>query len=211
MNKPEFAKLRDKMIQEQIVARGIADTRVVEAIRAVPRHRFVPDHLVPAAYEDKALPIGPEQTISQPFIVALMLESAAISKKDKVLEIGTGSGYQTAILSRLATHVYSIELDSDLLERSQKLLKDLGCNNVTLVCGNGFDGMPKEAPFDVILVTAAPEHVPRELVRELAVDGRLILPLGDEDQELVLMEKTRDGLVSRDLGGVRFVKMQSDG
>ena len=204
----ELARARAEMVDHQLRERGITDLKVLEAMREVPRHRFVPDYLRSEAYTDQALPLGPEQTISQPYIVALMLEAARLRRQDRVLEIGTGSGYQTALLSRLVARVYSIELDPGRLREATRIMTGLGCANVETRCGDGGQGWPEAAPFDAIIVTAAPESVPRELVAELALGGRLIIPLGEEEQILVRFERTADGLVSEELGAVRFVPMR---
>ncbi len=205
----DYDGARRTMIERQIAGRGITDERVLEAFQRVPRHTFVPENLRDRAYEDCPLPIGPGQTISQPYIIALMLAALEIDGPHKVLEIGTGSGFQTALLSELAAEVYSIEIDPALSARSEVLLESLGYKNVQLRAGNGFDGWPEAGPFDAIVVSAAPAEIPRELVRELRVGGRMVLPLGTDDQELVLLKKTDQGLESEDLGGVAFVQMRT--
>lgn len=200
---------RELMVREQLEARGISDVGVLSAMRAVPRHLFAPVGFVDAAYRDAPIPLGPQQTISQPYIVALMLQLLALGRNDRVLEIGAGSGYQTALLAELVGEVFAIELDSVLTERAQRLLAEQKYSNVQLRCGDGRLGWPEHAPFDVIVVAAASEEVPRELVRQLAPGGRMILPVGDrEEQELVFLSKTEDGLESEFFGGVRFVPMR---
>ncbi len=205
-----FAQQRESMVQQQLQGRGISDEAVLEAMRRVPRHLFLPEHLRSEAYLDKALPLGPEQTISQPYIVALMLESARLTPEDHVLEIGTGSGYQTALIAEIAKAVYSIELDPALLAATERTLKGLGYENVYLRAGNGWKGWSEVAPFDAIIVAAAASEIPRDLVKQLAPGGRMILPLGEEEQQLVFLERGKDGLISQDLGGVRFVPLKSN-
>ena len=203
-----FAFERDQMVRDQLEARGISAPDVLSAMRSVPRHLFVPGAHQHLAYHDRALPIGPGQTVSQPYIVALMLEKLALQPSDSVLEVGTGTGYQAALLSRIARDVFTMELDSELLVGSEKLLRELGCANVHFLAGNGFDGWPEYAPYDKIIVSAAPSEIPRELVRELKTGGLMVLPLGDELQELVLLHKTEQGLQSTELGAVHFVEMK---
>lgn len=199
------------MVASQVIGRGISDEAVIESMRRVPRHLFVPEHLRSEAYADKALPLGHEQTISQPYIVALMLESARITPNDHVLEVGTGSGYQTALVAEIAKAVYTLELDPALLATTERRLKGLGYDDVFFRAGNGWNGWPEVAPFDVILVAAAASSIPRDLVKQLAPGGRMVLPLGeDDDQQLVFLEKSPEGLISQDLGSVRFVPLKND-
>lgn len=205
-----FAQQREEMIKTQLLGRGISDEAVIEAMRKVPRHLFVPEHLRGEAYTDKPLPLGPDQTISQPYIVALMLESARLTPGDHVLEIGTGSGYQSALIAEISKAVYSIELDPTLLAQTERRLKGLGYDNVYCRSGNGWNGWPEVAPFDAIIVAAAASQIPRDLVKQLAPGGRMILPLGESEQQLVFLEKTETGLISQDLGDVRFVTLKSD-
>jgi protein-L-isoaspartate(D-aspartate) O-methyltransferase len=195
------------MVQRQIRARGITDRAVLEAMGRVPRHRFVPGSVAPRAYADSPLPIGHGQTISQPYIVAYMTQAAKVSKKDKVLEIGTGSGYQAAVLAELARQVYSIEIVPELAEGARRTLAGLGYGNVRVKAGNGYLGWPEHAPFDAILVTAAPEEVPPALVEQLAVGGRMVVPVGAGDQDMLILTKTQGGLVTRKTIPVRFVPM----
>lgn len=200
------------MVREQIEARGIRDTRVLEAMRRVPRHRFLLEYggNPVAAYEDRAQPIEERQTISQPFIVALMTESLALTGSEKVLEIGAGSGYQTAVLAALCREVIAIERHARLAARAQGVLDSLGIANVRLLVGDGSRGVPEEAPYDAILVAAVAPQVPPSLVAQLAPGGRLILPVGPEQapQHLLLLTKSADGSVStRDLGEVAFVPL----
>ena len=196
------------MVQEQLVARGIADQQVIDAMAKVPRDYFVPDRLKGASYDDQALPLGPDQTISQPYVVALMLEAAAINKADKILEIGTGSGYEAALLAELGGQVYSIEIDKGLHRNAKTALDALGYRSVNLKAGDGYLGWKENSPFDVIIISAAPPEIPRELMSQLNMGGRMILPLGREAQELVVIKKTESGLEVEELGGVRFVPMR---
>ena len=204
-----YAPQREQMVREQIEQRGIRDARVLSALRTVPRHVFVPADLCAQAYADRALPIGPGQTISQPYIVALMLEELRLQSADRVLEVGTGTGYQTELLSRLVRDVFTLELDPELLKKAEKRLRARAVSNVHCRAGNGFDGWPQHAPYTKIILSAAPQSIPRELVRQLSVNGSLILPFGPEGgQELVLLRKKKEGLKSKELGRVQFVEMK---
>jgi protein-L-isoaspartate(D-aspartate) O-methyltransferase len=198
-----------RMVDEQLRDRGIRDPRVLDAMARVPRHRFVPEDSQAAAYGDHPLPIGFGQTISQPYIVAFMTEALDLQPTDIVLEIGTGSGYQAAILGELAREVYTIEIVSELAERAERALASLGYRNVHVRTGDGYQGWPAHAPFSKIILTAAPESVPEALVDQLAVGGRMILPVGpvQGDQELRILTKTADGVVSQRSLAVRFVPM----
>ena len=202
-----YAAERARMVREQLRARGIRDQAVLSAMARVPRHRFVPTSLEAFAYGDHPLPIGFEQTISQPYIVAYMTEAADISSTDKVLEIGTGSGYQAAVLAELASEVYSIEILPELAERARILLRELGYAKVQVRTGDGYLGWKEHAPFDAILVTAAPDHVPPALVEQLAAQGRMVIPVGTEQQELRLLTKTAGGLLEQTMLPVRFVPL----
>ena len=206
-SRPSRQEERDQMVAEQLARRGIRDQRVLDAMRRVPRHRFVPAEHQAAAYGDGPLPIGLDQTISQPFVVAFMTEALALDGSERVLEIGSGSGYQTAILAELAREVWSIEILEPLTERARGVIEELGYRNVTLRTGDGYLGWPEHAPFDAILVAAAPGHVPQPLLDQLAVGGRMILPVGDADQDLVLVRRDADGLVQEEVMPVRFVPM----
>jgi len=205
-----FRQTRLAMVAEQIAARGVKDPRVLDAMRAVPRHEFVPAPSRADAYLDSPLPIGHGQTISQPYIVALMTELARPSPADRVLEVGTGSGYQAAVISRLVARVFSVELVDPLAQSAAAVLRRLGYANVTVRSGDGYLGWPDEAPFDIILVTAAPEDVPAALVAQLKPGGRLVVPVGPvhDVQDLQLIEKDAAGRVStRSVIPVRFVPM----
>lgn len=203
----------DQMIKGQLVSRGIHDKRVLKAIRKIPRHEFVPSELRGQAYEDSALSIGHGATISQPYIVALMTQEARISKTDTVLEIGTGSGYQTAILAELAKQVFSVEIDQSLSIAAQERVKRLGYNNVKFKGGDGYKGWIEHAPYNVIIVTAAPAYVPTELANQLAQGGRMIIPVGTVLQNLLRVTQTDDGLKEESLLAVSFIplKLQNAG
>jgi protein-L-isoaspartate(D-aspartate) O-methyltransferase len=176
-------------------------------MRTVPRHRFVPADVVDLAYTDQPLPIGHEQTISQPYIVAFMAEALQLKPGDKVLEVGTGSGYHAAVISQLAKEVYTIEIVPQLAASAKSTLSELGYRNVHVRHGDGYEGWPEEAPFDAILVTAAPDHVPPALVEQLGVGGRMIIPVGRGVQELRLIRKTARGVIEEPTIPVRFVPM----
>jgi len=203
-----FAQARNKMVEEQIQARGISDPRVLTAMAMVPRHRFVPEGYLSQAYADHPLPIGHGQTISQPYIVALMTEYLAPQPGEKVLEIGTGSGYQAAILAELTDQVYTVEIIEPLGQRAAATLEGLGYN-VHCKVDDGYYGWPEYAPFDTVIVTCAPDHVPQPLMQQLRDGGRLIIPIGPPGlyQTLWLIEKKGDQFLSTNLGGVRFVPM----
>jgi protein-L-isoaspartate(D-aspartate) O-methyltransferase len=206
----QYAEEREKMVLEQIRARGIRDGQVLDAMRDVPRHCFVPRRLRADAYADHPLPIGSGQTISQPYIVALMTELLRVNPADRVLEIGTGSGYQAAVLSRLASRVFTVEIHPALAEEAGARLKALGYGNVAVRCGDGTLGWKEHAPFDAIIVTAAARDIPAPLVRQLKPGGRMCIPVGErlQVQSLVLIEKAQDGSVSkRSVLPVRFVPL----
>ena len=206
----DFDRQRDVMVTKQIQARGIKDIRVIEAMRKVKRHLFVPVLSRPFAYKDSPLPIGEGQTISQPYIVALMTELLELKGNDKVLEIGTGSGYQAAVLAELTDEVYTIEILKPLAERAERLLKDLGYKNIRVKCADGFLGWPEQAPFDAIIVTCAAEDIPGPLVEKLAEGGRLVIPIGAHWQELKLVKKINGKIVITNIIPVRFVPMIRD-
>lgn len=201
------AAARRAMVDRQIASRGVKDAAVLDAMRRVPRHRFVPESEIPNAYDDGPLPIGLHQTISQPYIVGLMTELAAVGPDSKVLEVGTGSGYQAAILAEIAAHVYSIEILPELGRRASALLEALNYRNVTVRVGDGYDGWPDEAPFDAIVVTAAPGKIPQPLLDQLKVGGRLVIPVGTAYQELLVVTRTASGYERRSTIPVRFVPM----
>jgi protein-L-isoaspartate(D-aspartate) O-methyltransferase len=199
---------RERMVREQMEARGVEDRRVLAAMRATPRHLFVPKGLERRAYEDTPLPIGYGQTISQPYIVASMSEMLEVGPGDRVLEIGTGSGYQAAVLAQLAKEVFSIEIVPELGKQSEILLKQLGHNNVQVKIGDGYKGWPEKAPFDRIILTAAPPEIPQSLVDQLKIGGRLVAPEGQAWQELVVIDKDASGKTKRRTAyGVQFVPM----
>ncbi len=196
------------MVSTQIEARGIHDYRVLEAMRKVPRHLFVGEALQDQAYGDFPLPIGEGQTISQPYIVAEMTQALELTKDDRVLEIGTGSGYQTAILAELAFRVYTIERVRELFIGARKLLDQLGYHNVIAKCSDGTLGWPDESPFDAIIVTAGAPEVPEKLVQQLTISGRMVIPVGDRfSQTLLGIRRDEDGIQDTSLGGCRFVKL----
>ena len=201
---------REAMVREQIEARGVRDPRVLDAMRTVPRHRFVSQALRDEAYSDRPLPIGSGQTISQPYIVALMAEALKLRRGERVLEVGSGSGYAAAVLSLLAAEVYGIELERDLYEKSVVAVEGLGYRNVHLRHGDGFHGWPEKAPFDAILMSCAAPEIPRPLWDQLRVGGRFLYPRGTEDgvQELVLVIRTQEGPREQRLHPVRFVPMR---
>jgi protein-L-isoaspartate(D-aspartate) O-methyltransferase len=205
-----YEKLRISMVQDQIERRGIHDAKVLQAMRKVPRHKFVPDHLRKYAYADEPLPIGEDQTISQPYIVAYMTEKLEIEPGDKVLEIGTGSGYQAAVLAELTDSVFTIEIVDVLARRAEKTLKDLDYENIYVKSGDGYKGWPEHAPFDAIIITAAPTKIPQPLADQLRIGGRMILPLGDFSQDLVLIQKNALGITQQTLLPVRFVPMTGE-
>jgi protein-L-isoaspartate(D-aspartate) O-methyltransferase len=205
-----FAEGRERMVADQIEARGVRDPRVLTALRAIPRHEFVPSEQRRHAYEDRPLPIGEGQTISQPYIVAVMTELLELDGSEKVLEIGTGSGYQTAVLAKLARAVWSIEIVPQLARRAEADLQRLGYANVHVRDGDGYRGWPEQAPFDAIIVTAAPGHIPEPLVAQLALGGRLVLPVGEVSQDLVRVVRDEQGVRQERLLGVRFVPMTGE-
>ena len=201
---------RHRMVDGQIRARGVTDSRVLEAMARVPRHQFVPDAVRGQAYDDYPLPIGEQQTISQPYIVALMTSLLELKGDEKVLEIGTGSGYQAAVLAELANEVYTIEILEPLSARAQKTIAALGYQNIRFRVGDGWAGWPEAAPFDDIIVTAAPEKVPQPLLDQLKVGGRLVIPVGSFFQDLLVYTKTATGLEKKNVIPVRFVPMTGE-
>lgn len=209
---PDEERLR--MVEEQLAGPGrdIRDERVLEAMRSVPRHAFVPEDLRALAYADRPLPIGYGQTISQPYIVAFMTEKLQPEPTDRILEIGTGSGYQAAVLAKLVKHVYTIEIVKPLAKRAERTLKELGYGNVTVRAGDGYRGWPEHAPFDGIIVTAAPDHIPGPLVEQLREGGRLVIPVGSEYgvQSLRIFRKRNGELQLESALPVRFVPMTGE-
>lgn len=206
-----YTERRQSMVSSQIADRGIEDRAVLDAMTAVRRHRFVPEYYRGEAYNDYPLPIGEEQTISQPYIVALMTELLTLQKDDKVLEIGTGSGYQAAVLAEIVDSVFTIEIVEPLCRRAAAILDSLEYSNVIVKCGDGYKGWPERAPFDAVIVTCAPEDIPEPLVEQLAEGGRMVIPVGDEAyQELVLLEKRKGKLERTAIIPVRFVPMTGD-
>jgi len=199
------------MVQRQLAARDITDARVLAAMRKIPRHEFVPPDVEPAAYQDSPLPIGLGQTISQPYIVALMTQLAGAAPGKKALDVGTGSGYQAAVLAEIMDRVYSIEILCELADDARARLTRLGYRNIEVRCGDGYRGWEEAAPFDVIIVAAAPEEIPEPLIDQLAPGGRLVIPVGEAHQELIVVEKSPEGVISRfTAGGVRFVPMTGE-
>ena len=203
-----YNETRQVMVETQIKRRGVLDPRVLAAMAKVPRHRFIPRHLWEQAYSDYPLPIGEEQTISQPYIVALMTQALELTGPEKVLELGTGSGYQAAVLAELAAQVYTIERIPTLARTAEQVLASLGYDNVHVIVADGTLGWVGEAPFDAILVTAGSPQVPPPLLDQLAMVGRLVIPVGDRyTQTLTRVRRTPDGLQHEYLGGCRFVKL----
>ena len=204
----DFPKARLKMVEEQIIGREIRDPRVIAALKKVPRHLFVEEALQSQAYNDRPLPIGDKQTISQPYMVALMTEALKLKGKERVLEIGAGSGYQTAILAELAQEVFSVERIRTLAIKARKLLYELGYFNVEIKIFDGTYGWAEKGPFDAIIVTAGSPDIPQPLYEQLSMGGRLVIPVGDVSlQDLFLITKTEEGMKKEDLGGCRFVKL----
>lgn len=208
--KDEFSVLREKMVADQIVMRGVKYELVLSAMRKVPRQEFVPEKMKKYAYEDTPLEIGEDQTISQPYIVALMTELLGLKGGEKVLEIGTGSGYQAAILAEIVKEVYTIEIIKSLADSAEERLKRLGYKNITVKWGDGYQGWKEHAPFDGIIVTAAPDHIPQPLIDQLKIGGRLVIPVGSGIQELKLITKTEKGIIEKNIIPVRFVPMTGE-
>lgn len=207
---PDFAAARDRMVDLQIAARGVSDPAVLAAMRAVPREAFVEPELRAHAYEDRPLRIGEEQTISQPYIVALMIAAAALQPGDRVLDIGTGSGYAAAVMSRIAARVYTVERHASLAQSARRRFADLAYDNIETRIGDGTLGWPEAAPFDAILVAASGPEIPPALIRQLSVGGRLVMPVGPEDHRQDLRKLTRrgeDDYEFADLGAVAFVPL----
>jgi len=209
--KGDFKVMREKMVETQIKARGVKDPRVLSALFKVERHRFVPEEYLNSAYADQPLPIGEGQTISQPYIVALMKELLELKGDEKVLEIGTGSGYQAAILAELAKEVYTIEIIESLASMTKNRLSQLGYQNVNVKAGDGYLGWPEVGPFDGIIITCAPDHIPKPLIEQLKEGGRMVVPVGAYSQELKKIVKRSGKIVTTDVIPVVFVPMTGEG
>ena len=206
-----YAAARRSMVERHLAGRDITDANVLRAMKRVRRDAFVPPELRARAYEDRPLPIGHQQTISQPYIVALMTQLAGARPGAKALDVGTGSGYQAAVLAEIVDHVYSVEILCPLADEARKRLGEQGYENVTVRCGDGYAGWKEHAPFDLIILAAAPDHIPPALLEQLAPGGRLVLPVGDHTQRLKLVERKADGTFARsDHGGVMFVPMTGE-
>jgi len=205
-----YTPARERMVRYQVKARGVKDEKTLAAMVKVPRHEFVPPSRRGEAYADYPLPIDHDQTISQPYIVAFMTEALKLKGGEKVLEIGTGSGYQAAVLAETAGKVYTIEIVTPLAKEAEARLKRLGYENVFVKAGDGYEGWPEHAPFDAVIVTAAPGHIPQPLVDQLKTGGRMIIPVGTQYQELVLITKTEEGVKKRSVLPVRFVPMTGE-
>ena len=203
--------MKEEMIEKQIKNRGVKDPRVLEAMRKIDRSLFVPEDMKPHAYEDRPLPIGKDQTISQPYIVAYMAEELQLNPEDVVLEVGTGCGYNAAVLSRLADHVYSLEIVEWLANLAKENLAKTPIDNITTRYGDGYSGWPEKAPFDAIILTAAPPRIPEPLKQQLKIGGKLLAPIGRISQKLILLERTgEDSFEEKTLLPVRFVPMTGE-
>ena len=206
-----LANLRQSMVDSQLRARGVEDERVLAAMARVPRHEFAPERYRDQAYEDHPIPIGEGQTISQPYIVALMLEALALTPADRVLEVGTGSGYVTALLAEMVAHVFSVERHAALADAARDLLVRLGYTNVTVIVGDGSQGFPKAAPYDAIIVSAAAPEVPPALVTQLAEGGRMIIPVGSEDSQQLQLIHMQNGQIRIEMRELcRFVPLVAE-
>ena len=203
-----YQSLRESMVKNQMESRGIRDPKVLEAFKKVPRHEFVNESLIDQAYSDHPLPIGDQQTISQPYIVALMTEALQIDSDDRVLEIGTGSGYQAAILAELAYRVYTVERNRTLYEKARKTIEKLGYYNIICRYGDGTLGWKEESPFDAIMVTAGAPEIPGPLVDQLSIGGRMVIPVGSTSSQMMIkLYRDEQGIHETELGGCRFVKL----
>jgi protein-L-isoaspartate(D-aspartate) O-methyltransferase len=208
VKKRDWNELRGEMVERQIASRGIQDPHVLDAMQSIPRHRFVPEAIRSRSYEDRALGIGYGQTISQPYMVAVMLQALGLTGQEKVLEVGTGSGYQAAVLSRLAREVISVDIVPELQVEARSLLTELSIHNVKTLPRDGSEGVPEEAPFDAVIVAAAAPEVPSPLLEQLASGGRLVIPLGQRKmQMLTLIRKTKTSFERTDLGACTFVPL----
>jgi protein-L-isoaspartate(D-aspartate) O-methyltransferase len=204
----KFERWRDEMVETQIITRGVTDQSVIKAMREIPRHLFVNEALIESAYGDHPLPIGEGQTISQPYIIAEMTQALELKGTERILEIGTGSGYQAAILAAIVDRVYTIERNNTLFLNTKKLFDKLKYHNIVTKYSDGTLGWNQESPFDGIIVTAGGREIPEPLIKQLAIGGKLIMPVGGNfSQELIIIEKTKTGIISKNLGGCRFVKL----
>ncbi len=208
LSSEDYSKERKEMVEFQIKQRGIKDTLVLNAMAKVERHKFVPPEYRKWAYSDRPLPIGYEQTISQPYIVALMTSLLNLKGEEKILEIGTGSGYQAAILGEIVEEVYTIEIIKPLAESAEKRLKQLGYTNIKVKHGDGYQGWKEYAPFDGIIITCAPPKIPQPLIEQLKIGGKLVVPLGEVYQELIVITKTKEGIERKNIIPVQFVPMR---
>jgi protein-L-isoaspartate(D-aspartate) O-methyltransferase len=209
MENDPFVQKRQAMVKEQLEKRGIKDRALLTVMREIPRHIFLPDSMTDIAYIDQAISLGEGKSISQPYVVAHMIEKLQLKNTDRILDIGTGTGYQTAILAELVKHVYTIEIDKELHEKSKQTLGELGYENVSFRLADGLFGWKEEEPFDAIILSAASEIVPRDLLNQLGKDGRMILPLGHDEQSLVLIRKNNNQVTTEELGAVQFVRLQN--
>jgi len=203
----KYTERRWDMVENQIISRGIKNAKVIEAMLKVKRHLFVPDEYIDSAYADKPIPIESGQTVSQPYMVALMTELLIPLPGKKILEIGAGSGYQTAVLAEIGCDIYTIEIIEDIAIKTHKRLNSLGYSNIEFKIGDGYRGWEENAPFEGIIVTAAPPQIPEKLIEQLSIGGKLVLPVGDTNQELLLIEKTNEGITKKRITSVRFVPM----
>ena len=206
----QYINKRSDMVNNQIIARNIRDKNLIEAILNVPRHIFVPEKYMQFAYDDGPLPIGYDQTISQPYIVALMTELLELKKGDKVLEIGTGSGYQAAILYAMGCDVYTVEIIEPLGKKARKIFEMIGYDEINCKIGDGYEGWVEYAPFDRIIVTAAPHEVPQPLIDQLIIGGKIVMPVENDHQNLKLIKKTKEKLLIKNVGAVMFVPMTGE-
>ena len=206
----QFINLRKDMVNNQIIARNIKDKNLIEAMLVVPRHIFVPERYMAYAYSDRPIPIGYDQTISQPYIVALMTELLKLDEGDKVLEIGTGSGYQAAILYAMGCTVYTVEIIEPLGKKAKKVLDSIGYDKINCKIGDGYEGWEEYAPFDKIIVTAAPNKIPQPLIDQLKIGGKMIMPMGNDHQELKLFRKAEEKLLIKNIAPVMFVPMKGE-
>ncbi len=204
----KYAQARWDMVENQIVSRGVSNTKVLEAMLKVKRHLFVPENYIDSAYGDNPIPIESGQTVSQPYMVALMTELLNPAQGKRILEIGTGSGYQTAVLAQCGCDVYTIEIIEDMALNTRKVLERLGYSNIKYKIGDGYKGWEQNAPFEGIIVTAAPLEIPDNLIDQLSDNGRLVIPVGEASQELLLVEKTTEGITRKRITSVRFVPMK---